>query len=224
MADKGFSLRSVAPMLVFDAALPWLTYTLLKAQVPDISEVHALGASAVGPAVYGLYGVIIKRHIDIIGSVVLAGIAVSILALFVGGDPKVILVRESFVTGALGAVCLLSLLGPKPLMFYVGRQFTAGQDPEEIAKFDALWQRPGARRVFRILTVVWGVGWVGEFGLRVLMVQLLTVPQVLAIGPLVFNGITFALIAWTVAWTRRRRKLGEQAMAAEAAAEARPQA
>jgi len=218
MAEKGFSLRSVAPMLVFDAALPWLTYTLVKTQFPDVSEVHALGASAIGPAAYGLYEIVHKRHIDIIGSVVLLGIAVAIAATFVGGDPKVVLIRESFVTGALGVVCLLSLLWTKPLMFYVSRQFTAGQDVAEIAKFNALWQRPGARQVFRVLTIVWGIGWVGEFGLRVLMVQALTVAQALAIGPLVFNGITFALIAWTIAWTRHRRKLGEQADAEAAAA------
>jgi hypothetical protein len=133
------------------------------------------------------------------------------------------LIRESFVTGALGVVCLLSLLAPKPLMFYVSRQFTAGQDEAAITQFNALWKRPGARQVFRILTIVWGVGWVGEFLLRVLLVESLTIPQVLVIGPFLFNGITIALIAWTIVWTRYRRRLGEQADAAAAAAAASAQ-
>jgi hypothetical protein len=222
-SDGDFSFRSVAPMLAFDAALPYATYTLAKGQFPGIDEVLALGLTAIGPAVFGLYEIVRKRHVDIIGSVVLLGILVSIVATFIGGDPKVMLIRESFVTGALGVVCLLSLLAPKPLMFYVSRQFTAGQDEAAIAQFSALWQRPGARQVFRILTIVWGVGWVGEFLLRVLLVESLTIPQVLVIGPFLFNGITIALIAWTIVWTRYRRRLGEQADAAAAAAAASAQ-
>jgi hypothetical protein len=220
-ADREFSFRSVVPTLVFDAALPYLAYTLVKSQFPAVSEITALGASAVPPAAYGIYEIVRKGHIDIIGSIVLAGIIVSAAATFIGGDPKLVLIRESFVTGAVGVICLISLAWPwRPLMFYIGRQFTVGQDPEGIAYFDKIWRdRPGARQTFRILTVVWGIGWLGEFALRIVLVQLLTVPQMLAVGPIVFNGITFGLIAWTIAFSRYRRRLGEKADA-EAAARA----
>ena len=212
-ADREFSFRSVVPTLVFDALLPYLVYELVKRQFPGVSEIAALAASAVPPAAYGLYEIIRKGHLDIIGSIVLAGIVVSAAATFVGGDPKLVLIRESFVTGAVGIICLASLAWPwRPLMFYIGRQFTVGQDAEGIAWFDQMWRdRPGARQTFRILTVVWGIGWIGEFALRIVLVELLTVPQMLAIGPILFNGITFGLIAWTIAFSRYRRKLGEKA-------------
>jgi hypothetical protein len=219
-AERGFSLRSVVPTLLFDVLAPYVTYSMVKAYLPGVTEVGALGASGIIPAVYGMYAIIRSRHIDIIGAVVLIGIAVSIIATFVGGDPKLLLIRESFVTGALGLVCLLSLLWPRPLMFYVGRQFSAGQDPVEIERFNALWVRPGARQVFRILTIVWGLGYLGEFALRILMVQILSIPENMAVGPLVFNGITIGLIVWTVAFTKYRRKLGEKADADAAAAAA----
>jgi hypothetical protein len=218
--ERGFSFRSVIPTLLFDVLAPYVTYTMVKAYVPGATEVGALLASGIVPAVYGVYAIIRARHVDIIGAVVLLGIAVSIAASFVGGDPKMLLIRESFVTGALGLLCLLSLLWPRPALFYVGRQFTAGQDPVKIEQFNALWQRPGARQVFRILTIVWGIGYVGEFLLRVVMVQMLSIPEMMAVGPLVFNGITIGLIAWTVAFTRHRRKLGEKADAEAAAAAA----
>lgn len=215
-----FSLRSVLPTLAFDAALPYATYTLVQALRPGIGEVAALGATAVGPAAFGLYGILRRRHVDIIGAVVLAGIVVTGAAVFIGGDPKLVLVRESFVTGALGVACLLSLLARKPLMFYIARQFSAGADAAAIERFDALWQRPGARRVFRILSLVWGLGWIAEFLLRVAIVQAFSVPRALAIGPIVFNALMIALIAWTLVWTRHRRRLGEQADAAAARAAA----
>src|SRR4051812_1684522 len=168
-AEGGFTLKSVIPMLFFDGLCPYLSYVLLKHWVPGIGEVAVLGIGAIFPAAYGVFEIMKKGQVDIMGAVVLISIGVSAGATFVGGDPKMLLIRESFVTGALGVVCLSSLLWPRPLMFYVGRQFTA-HTPAQIEEFNASWQYPAARRLFRVLAIVWGLGWVGEFVLRVAMV------------------------------------------------------
>jgi hypothetical protein len=212
--SDGLSIRSVLPSLAIDGLLPFLTYVLLTSYVPRISQIMALGLSAVFPAVNGLVTIVRRRHLDIIGAVVLIGIVVSIVATLFGGDPKLLLIRESFVTGALGMVCLTSLVWPRPLMFYIGRQFTVGEDPAKIAEFNTLWQYPRARHTFRVMTLVWALGWMGEFALRVLMVWKLSIPEVLAMSPFVFNGITIGLIAWTIAYTRRQRQRGAKAAAA----------
>jgi hypothetical protein len=64
------------------------------------------------------------------------------------------------------------------------------------------------------MTLVWALGWMGEFALRVLMVWKLSIPEVLAMSPFVFNGITIGLIAWTIAYTRRQRQRGAEAATA----------
>jgi hypothetical protein len=93
-----------------------------------------------------------------------------------------------------------------PLMFYIGRQLSSGGDPKRRRQFDALWdERPRAWRTFRILTLVWAIGWLGEFWLRVAMIEWLTIAQVLAISPVVFNAINVGLLAWTFAYVRRVR-------------------
>src|ERR1700724_3383431 len=209
----GLSIRGVVPSLVIDGLLPLLTYVLLTSYVPHLSQVIALGLSATFPTVNGLVTIVRRRPLDIIGAIVLIGIAVSILATLVGGDPKLLLVRESFVTGALGMVCLTSLVWPRPMMFYIGRQFSAGEDPVKIAEFNALWQYPRARHTFRVITVVWAIGWTSEFALRVMMVWRLSISEVLAISPFVFNGITIGLIAWSIAYGRRQRQRGTEARA-----------
>jgi len=56
---------------------------------------------------------------------------------------------------------------------------------------------------------VWALGWLSEFALRVVMVLTLSVGRVLAISPFVFNGVTIGLIAWTLAYVRRRRARGQ---------------
>jgi len=115
--------------LLIDGLCPYLAYSLLIAYVPGISQIVALAIGAIFPATYGLVGIVRRRHLDIIGTVVLIGIAVSMAATFVG----------------------------------------TGHDAAEIERFNALWQFPGARRLFRVLTIVWGLGWIGEFCLRVVM-------------------------------------------------------
>jgi hypothetical protein len=207
----GSAIRGVLASLFIDGLLPFLTYVLLTSYVPRLPPVVALGLSAAFPAVNGLVTIVRRRHLDIIGGIVLVGIAVGIVATLVGGDPKLLLIRESFVTGALGIVCLTSLAWPRPLMFYVGRQFSAGEDPAKIAEFNALWQYPRARHTFRVMTIVWAIGWIGEFALRVVMVKVLSIPQVLAISPFVFNGLTLGLIAWTIGYARRQRQQGAEA-------------
>jgi hypothetical protein len=206
------SLRTFAPTLLIDGACPFLTYQLLTTYAPSISTVRALIISGMFPLAHSVIGLVRRRYLDIIGIIVLVGIAVSLAATMLGGGAKLLLLRESFVTGALGLVGLSSFAWSRPLMFYIGQQFSSGGDAEARRRFDALWEeRPRARRTFRILTLVWAVGWLGEFVLRVVMIESLTVAQVLAISPIVFNAINIGLMAWTFAYVRRVRSRASSA-------------
>jgi hypothetical protein len=198
------SLWSIVPTLIVDGLFPFLTYELLRRV--GTSEILALGTGAIFPAAKGVIDVWRQKHVDIIGTIVLVGIAVSVVSLLVSASPRLFLIRESFVTGAVGLLALVSFAWKRPLLFYVGRQFSTGNDPAAVMHFNALWERPEARRVFRLLTAVWSFGWLGEFGLRIIMVLTLSVAQVLALSPVVFNGITFGLLAWTVAYVRRQQR------------------
>lgn len=157
---SGFNARGIALNLLVDAALPFVTYQMLTAR--GVDTIHALIISGVWPAAWSLVGIVRVRRLDIIGGIVLVGIAVSIVAALIGGNPKLLLIRESFVTGALGIVALVSLFTPRPLMFYFGRQMTTGMDPTRMARFDAMWRFPWFRRLFYTLTIAWGIGWGGN--------------------------------------------------------------
>ncbi len=204
------SVWSIVPTLVVDGLCPFLAYLLLPRYVSGVSEVVALGIGAIFPAAKGISDAWRRRHVDIIGGIVLVGIAVSIGSLMLSGNPRLFLIRESFVTGAVGLMALTSFAWKRPLLFYIGRQFSTGNNPTAVARFNELWANPEARRVFRVLTAVWAFGWLTEFGLRVLMVLTLSVAQVLALSPFVFNGITFGLIAWTLAYVRRQQHRHQQ--------------
>src|SRR5206468_10110291 len=106
--------------------------------------------------------------------------------------------------------CLVSLLFPKPLWFYIIRYFATGNKPDQIAEFNSAWQYPVFRTYIRNVTILWGLIYVIEFPIRLFLVYTLPIAQFLAISPIIFYGITIAAIAYTLAYGRRVRQRCEE--------------
>jgi hypothetical protein len=201
----------------YDVAIVGVRSMLLNAAVPVIlfnvavhglgwPEVPALGLAALVPLVDSVIELARRRRLDFIGTIVLLGIGVSLVATLLGGDPRLILIRESLLTGALGLACFASLLVlPRPLMFYAGREFM-GTDVESLARYEQTWELPAGPHVHRLITTVWGAAFAGELALRVAMVLLLPTSVVLVVGPLVLGAITLACLTWTLAYGRSRQQ------------------
>ena len=129
----------------------------------------------------------------------------SIIALFIGGDPRILLIRESLFTAGFGVACLASLLFPRPVMFYFGRYFFAGNDPEKRKVFDSRWHNPIIRRGHRLITTVWGFVYTGEFVLRLILVYTLSAAVVLAVTPFLLGSATIVTVMWTFRYAYRLR-------------------
>ena len=197
-------LRSIVSLLIINVAIPFGCYTLLKAH--NASDVTALGVAAIAPALDALISVLRGRRINIISLFVLGGLAVGFISIFLGGDPRLLLIRESLFTGALGITCFASLLFTRPLMFSVGRSFIAGKDPEHIARYNQLWENPSVRHTSRVTTIVWGIVYSSDFLLRLLLVSTLPVAAVLAFGPILTGVLIGLSLLWTFAYLRRARQ------------------
>jgi len=202
-------VRGLLPSILICGILSFIIYQLLKSYT-SVSDIEALAISAVPAIIYGMVSIVRQRQLDLIAGITIVGIAVTMTAAFVGGDPRLFLIRESFLTVALGIASLVSLLFPRPLWFYIFRYFVSGNDPERRAAFDANWQYALFRSYIRIVTIVWGVTYLGEFILRVILVYNLSIPQFLAISPFIFYGITIGVIAFTIAYGNRTRRRGEE--------------
>ena len=209
-----FNVRGILVSLVLNVAIPLLLYTLSKRYISS-SDVVALSIAAIFPFVDSLFGIVRHRHLDIIAGVALLGTLVGMFGVLVGGDTKLLLIRESFFTGALGLVSFLSLLMPRPLMFYFGRQMMAGRDPEKLARFNAGWQYPYVRFVHRLITTVWGFAFLGELVIRIVLVYTLPTVMVLAITPILLTAITVATLVWTFAYVRYATKRTAQIQMSE---------
>jgi intracellular septation protein A len=211
-AAKGGRLRWVTMIVIFDIAAPLLAYKLLRSA--GMSGVTSLVLSGVFPAIPVSIDAIKHRRIEVVGVLVLAGILVGTVLGLVSHDARLVLIEGSVPTGVLGMAFLGSLLARRPLMFTFAREFT-GPDTAKGREMTMLWQTyDGFRRIFRIMTVVWGVGFIVEAALRVVIVFNTSTGTALAISkvtPFVFVGI---LLAWTFAYGALHRKRADRMIAA----------
>jgi hypothetical protein len=207
--------QEIALSILLGGVAPFVIYSLLR---PHTSELHALIIAAVAPLLENVLSLIRKRTLDIFGAFVLGGILISVALVLAGGSPKLILIRESFLTGATGLVFLLSLLYRRPLIYYFALHFNTGDNPQQRAEWSRYWAYPYFRFVMRLMTLVWGVATLAEALIRGYLVFHLSTAQFLAVSPFVQYGIIGATIAWTVWYGRRARRRGEQLRAAAPAA------
>jgi hypothetical protein len=208
---KGGRLFTITMIVIFDVAGPLVAYKVLRSA--GLSAVSALLLSGVFPALGVTIGAVRHRRLDAVGALVLAGIVVGTVLGLVSHSARLLLAEGSVPTGVFGVVCLGSLWARHPLMFSVVREFT-GPDTAKGQEMTMLWQHDGYRHVLRVITAVWGVGFLLEAALRVVIVYHTSTGTALTISkitPFLFGGI---LSAWTVAYGAHHRKKGERLAAA----------
>ncbi len=136
---------------------------------------------------------------------VLLGLATDSAALLFGGSPRLLLVRESLFTSVFGLSCFVSLLLPRPMMFYFARHFMAGADPQRQARFNAAWQLPEVRFSHRLITSVWGCVFVGELILRIILIYHVPASTVLIVSPILIGSLTIVTMIWAFSYGHRVR-------------------
>ena len=190
--------------IALNATIPAALYFFAKHFISP-SELTALLWATGFPLLKSAYGLTKRRELDPVALLILLGLAASVIAVLFGGNPHLLLIRESFFTGAFGLACLISLMLPRPIMFYFGRYFMAGRDAQRRDTFNARWQDPAVRRAHRLVTVTWGLVYVGEFVLRIAFVYNFPAPVVLAIAPFSTGLATVGTIGWTFWYAHRVR-------------------
>ena len=178
--------REIAKLVLVDAIAPYVVYELAQ---PYTGELGALALSALPPAIESVWSVARKRKLDAVSALVLAGIGVSLVLIALGGSQRVLLLRDSLVTSAVGILVALSAVFPKPILYYLFRQIQGGEP---------------ALGPMRTLSVVLGLGLVAEMAVRTAMVYAMTTSRFLLVSPFVQYGLTGLLVLWAVLYMRRR--------------------
>ncbi|MEJ2870095.1 VC0807 family protein [Actinomycetospora sp. OC33-EN08] len=187
--------------LAWDVGLPLVTYYVLHAL--GVSDWSALLVATLAAGLRVAWVAVRARRITWFAALMVVVFGIGLVLSVVGGDARFLILKDSFTTGGVGLVFLVSLLGVRPLTFSAYRTW----QPREAAELDAAWDsEPGIGRTFRISAVVWGVGLLAEAALRVPLVYAL--PVDVAVGAsTALQVVTFVgLGTWNAVYAYRVRQ------------------
>ena len=199
-------IKRVLGSIIINGVIPLVIYNMLLSHYSSLSS---LMIAITIPLLDNLYHILKEKQVDAFGMFMLVGFVLSILALCFGGNEKVILLRESFVTASCGVIFVGSLFFPKPLIYYFAIRFTTSGGPKEKSAFEEAWKLPYFRFVMRLMTVVWGISFLAEAIIKVILVYKLSVSAFLGVSQLVFYGVLGMTIAWTVLYRKHAQKRSE---------------
>ncbi|GAA3513969.1 VC0807 family protein [Actinocatenispora rupis] len=195
--------RALVLGLVADVGLPAAAYYGARAIGLDVEP--ALAAGGVVGLLRLAYVGVTRRRLDGVAAVVVGGFVALLVASLLTGDPRILLARESIVSGGLGLLLLGSVAVGRPVLYSMLRRLNAGK-PELLARWDGMWRtRPAFRRVFVLMSLVWGAGLLAEAIVRLPLIYLLPVDVTAALSTALQVGTVGLLVAWSL-WYRRRRQ------------------
>lgn len=162
-------------------------------------------ASILPPLLWSLYELAKTRKVDALSVIVIASITFTVVATALGGSARMIQIRDALVTGVIGILFLLSLFMQRPLIFYLARAVLARNPDPEMPDIESLWALPIAPYVFRVLTVVWGVGLVAQTALLCGLAWVWPIGRYLLVSPFISYGLVAGLTFWSF-WYGNKHK------------------
>ena len=172
-----------------------------------VPEVWSLVLSGLPPAIGVLFDWWRWRTLEMVGAVVLAGIAVSVVLALVTDDPQVVLLESAILTGLFGLGCLVSLRWRRPLIFSFAQAFYGGRHSADGVEFDEDYEAYAeARFYWRAVTAVWGAVYLVESVVKAIVVTHTSTERALLFNRTVPWVVYAALMAWTMWWGFRLRR------------------
>lgn len=203
--DRRGLVLSLALTAVFDVGVALAAFSFARHW--GASDTVAYLAAGIGPLIMILITWIRARTLSGASVVILLYVLLSSVAALIGGtDPRLLLAKDSLVTGGFGLACLLSVVFGKPLMFYFGAKFATDGTEAGARMWSGLWRYPDFRSSQYRINTAWGVGFLVEAALRIAVAY--GVPSfslanaIVTILPLLFLA---GLLAYTFSVGRRTR-------------------
>jgi len=189
------------PEIFANFLAPYLVYQALDARWGDRDS---LIASAIPPLIWSAYELVKTRRLDAISVTVVASILFTLMATAMGGSARIIQIRDALVTGAIGLMFLGSLALKRPMIFYLARATMSRNTEAGATEYESVWDIPGVPAVFRVLTIVWGTGLVGQTACMCAMAWFMPIGRYLLVSPMVSAVIFGLLMVWSLGYIARR--------------------
>jgi len=191
-ADGMSSTKLALGRLVFDIAAPIGLYYLLRSA--GASYALALLAGAAPPAVGAGSTLVLRRRADPVAVMMVAALASALVGSLIAHSPRFLLAKEGLITAMWGVWFLASARGRRPAALVFARPLMEGMRIFAGRSWDVLWATaPRFRRIWRVSTVLWGLGLLLDAAARVTISYTLPIDQVPGIGGALYPVTFIAL-------------------------------
>lgn len=164
---------------VLSRRLWWVTRVLAGFVLPLAAYygLRSLGVSVFGAvlvstllsAVPSAVTLLRERRLDAMSVYLTVMLVGAVLVSLVSGSTRVLLAKGALLTGVTGVWFIVSLWGRRPLAYTFSRPLAEGR-LQWPADWDDLWDRsPRFRRMWRVSSVVWGIGGLLDAAARVVL-------------------------------------------------------
>jgi hypothetical protein len=194
-------VAAVAPM-VLDMLAPVVSFYLLHFLF-GVGPAIALTAGALVAGLRGAYRAVTERRINAFPLMMMVLLAVSVLLVFLTGDPRLVLAKSAVTPIVGGLYGLVTNLFGRTVFYDVLTPFATKGDGVRLARWRTAWDTdPVFVRRIKLLNVLWGVGFVLGGTARIVIVY--SVP--LEIGVLAGLAPTILMVGGLVltTWMLRR--------------------
>lgn len=210
----GMPARKGPWLLVVDIAIPLALFYGLKAL--GVSDLTALLAGVIPGLISSAVSLVRTRRTDLVGMAVVVSMVASTIVAVVGGDARLLLVRNAWISLPFAGITLWSLRHPQPLTYVVTRAMFAPR----AALMDELWETDERfRHAWKWITVWWGIATIVDGIVRIVVSYTLPISVVPATDPVITVATIVALQVPTIvllhragSWQRvfgpRRRTVG----------------
>lgn len=186
-------LRRQLSSLAFDLGAPTALYYLLHSAA-GASNLVALTAGALLPALGATYTLVTKRQVDTVALLMVATMVTSIAVALFSHDPRFLLAKDGLLTGVWGAWFVATIAARRPAAFVFARPLLEGRRIYTAGSWDVIWDaEPRFRRIWRVASVMWGVGLLADAATRVVMSYTLPVPVVPGLSAVLWP-VTFVVL------------------------------
>ena len=186
---------TVALRLVLDVGAPLGLYYGLRAA--GIGVYVALLASTLLSAAFAVVSLLRHRRVDGLATYMTATLLASVGVSLLAGSPRFLLAKEAWLTAFAGAWFLASLRARRPLAYLYSKPLLEGRLGWP-GDWDEVWTRsPRFRHMWRVSSVLWGIGTLLDSAVRVVMAYTLPVDEVPALATALYVITSAVLIVVT---------------------------
>ena len=165
--------------------------------------VPALLAGTVVAALRTLWVAARQRRLDPFALFLLAMFGAGFALTFLTGDARIVLAKDSAMSGAAGLVLVVSCLVGRPIAFYAAQRFARSAGSARHEEFQAGAGTGAMRARWVRVSLVWGFALLAEAGLRVAAIYLLPIGVAADFSQALMVAVYAGLLLWTVATAKK---------------------